>query len=55
MRALLPVSFVILAGCGQSGDLYLPPKAPPADAPPIEAPPPVEGTKERKDEQKDAQ
>jgi len=39
MRALLLISIVLLAGCGQSGDLYLPPKEQPAP-PPAETPPP---------------
>jgi predicted small lipoprotein YifL len=43
MRALLLVPFLLLAACGQSGDLYLPPGQPepaatPAEAPPAEAP-----------------
>ena len=52
MRTLLLASFLAVAGCGQSGDLYLPPRqSPPAEAaPPIETPPPVEGTQERQEE-----
>jgi len=45
---------LLLAGCGQSGDLYLPPRQQPApeSAPPIATPPPVEGPQEQKEEQK---
>jgi predicted small lipoprotein YifL len=52
MRALLLIAIVLLAGCGQSGDLYLPPKQPTEAAPPIATPPPVEGTQDQKEEQK---
>jgi len=35
MRALMLLSFLLLAACGQSGDLYLPPEQPePVAAPP---------------------
>jgi predicted small lipoprotein YifL len=53
MRALLLMSVLLAAGCGQSGDLYLPPKQQPAEsAPPIATPPPVEGPQEQTEEQK---
>ena len=44
MRATLLLSFLLLAACGQSGDLYLPPEQPaPVDsAPPAEQPPAAE-------------
>jgi predicted small lipoprotein YifL len=50
MRILLPVTFALLAGCGQSGDLYLPPKEQTAPPPPVEQPPPtqVEQKKDKK-------
>jgi predicted small lipoprotein YifL len=40
MRALVLLSFLLLAGCGQSGDLYLPAEQPepPQPAAPAEAP-----------------
>jgi predicted small lipoprotein YifL len=54
MRALSLLSFLLLAGCGQSGDLYLPPEQPePVTAPAAETPaedkkeePPREAPKE---------
>ena len=46
MRALTLLSFLLLAACGQSGDLYLPPEepapvesAPPAEPAPADQPP----------------
>ena len=39
MRVLFLLSFLLLAACGQSGDLYLPPQRPPE---PVAAPPAVE-------------
>jgi predicted small lipoprotein YifL len=39
MRALTLLSFLLLAACGQSGDLYLPPEQP---AEPVAAPPAAE-------------
>ena len=51
MRALLSIVVVLLAGCGQSGDLYLPPKQPPpAESAPPAAPPetPPEEDKDKK-------
>jgi len=47
MRALLLLSLLV-AGCGQSGDLYLPPTEPaPAEAPPSAPEPPAEEKKEK--------
>ena len=51
MRALLLISVVLLAGCGQSGDLYLPPKQQPAP-PPAETPAP-QPTPEQQQQEKD--
>jgi predicted small lipoprotein YifL len=53
MRALPLVLILLLAGCGQAGDLYLPPD-PPAPQPstaPAEAPPatPAPDPEEKKD------
>lgn len=50
MRYLVAVSMVLLAGCGQAGDLYLPPEppAPPPSTAPAEAPP-VPVPEEKKD------
>ena len=45
MRALTLLSFLLLAGCGQSGDLYLPPEQPE----PVAAPPAAETPAEDKD------
>ncbi|MGH8442311.1 MAG: LPS translocon maturation chaperone LptM [Nevskiaceae bacterium] len=57
MRYLILLSFFLLAGCGQSGDLYLPPEQPeppaqtgtaaPAETP---APPPTPPPDEKKKE-----
>jgi len=41
MRALLLPTFLLLAACGQSGDLYLPPNEP--DSKPAEPAPPAAG------------
>ena len=41
MRALLLPSFMLLAACGQAGDLYLPPEQPPAPAPAQQPAPPA--------------
>jgi predicted small lipoprotein YifL len=46
MRILL-LSFTLLAACGQSGDLYLPPEQPEA-VPPATGTPPAE--KDKKEE-----
>jgi len=49
MRILLLLPILLLAACGQSGDLYLPPKEPPAETVPQPAPPPTpEEPKEKK-------
>jgi predicted small lipoprotein YifL len=51
MRILLLASFALLAGCGQSGDLYLPPEeqsAPPAPSSEQPQPPPTQA-EEKKD------
>ena len=51
MRALILLSFTLLAACGQSGDLYLPPEQPetppaqPAEPLPQPAPAPPEEKK----------
>jgi predicted small lipoprotein YifL len=39
MRAFLLISIVLIAACGQSGDLYLPPKQQPAEPTPGQPPP----------------
>jgi predicted small lipoprotein YifL len=41
MRTLVLLSFLLLAACGQSGDLYLPPNDP--DSKPAEPAPPATG------------
>ena len=52
MRALLLLSFLLLAACGQSGDLYLPAEQPePQAAPGAPAPagqPPADEKKDKK-------
>lgn len=52
MRYLVVVWTILLAGCGQAGDLYLPPEpaGPPSTAP-YEAPPatPAQVPEEKKD------
>jgi predicted small lipoprotein YifL len=50
MRRLLPLTFLLLAACGQAGDLYLP--AEQAKQPQQQQPP--EPTPEKPDEKKDA-
>jgi len=47
MRSFLLLPVLLLAACGQSGDLYLPPKEPPAEPAPLPAPTPEE-QKEKK-------
>ena len=55
MRALPLVLILLLAGCGQAGDLYLPPEppAPPPSTAPAEAPPavPAPAPEEKKEKQ----
>jgi predicted small lipoprotein YifL len=38
MRTFVLLSFLLLAACGQSGDLYLPAEQPEAEPAPAEAP-----------------
>jgi predicted small lipoprotein YifL len=47
MRALVLLSFLLLAACGQSGDLYLPAEQPEPAAAPAAAPPEAPAEKEK--------
>ncbi len=42
MRAFLPLSFLLLAACGQAGDLYLPAEKPAPPEPAAQPAPPAE-------------
>jgi hypothetical protein len=48
MRALVLLSFLLLAACGQSGDLYLPAEQPEPPQPAAPAEPPADKEKDPK-------
>lgn len=52
MRILRLLPVLLLAACGQSGDLYLPPEQPEPAATPAEAPPPAEAPAEKEKDKK---